>query len=128
MGEGSGAEVVGAAEAALPVPRAAAGGRGRPDCAVATMATNVAEYDALLELLRKRELPSELQIKELCERATEILGEEDNVQVVPAPVTICGDLHGASPRLKPARRSRSDPCGTLTLSPLTIATPRRSVL
>ena len=39
-------------------------------------------------------MPTEAQIKELCEKATAILGEEDNVQTVQAPVTICGDLHG----------------------------------
>ena len=33
-------------------------------------------------------------MQELCSRAVEILAEEDNVQLVRAPVTICGDLHG----------------------------------
>ena len=64
--------------------------------------TNTVELDEMITILKKRQLPSELQIKELCEKATAILGEEDNVQVVQAPVTICGDLHGAS-RIRAAR-------------------------
>lgn len=56
--------------------------------------TNTVELDELITILKKRELPSELQIQGLCEKATAILGEEDNVQTVQAPVTICGDLHG----------------------------------
>ena len=55
------------------------------------------DVDACIAQLKKREMPSEAQIKTLCEKATAILGEEDNVQVVKAPVTICGDLHGAEP-------------------------------
>ena len=34
------------------------------------------------------------QARELCEKARVILAAEDNVQLVRAPVTICGDLHG----------------------------------
>jgi len=30
----------------------------------------------------------------LCDKAKEILIQESNVQAVPAPVTICGDIHG----------------------------------
>ena len=52
------------------------------------------DVDKCIDQLKKREMPTEAQIKELCEQATAILGEEDNVQVVKAPVTICGDLHG----------------------------------
>lgn len=37
---------------------------------------------------------TELEIKELCNKAKEILIKEDNVQPVSAPVTICGDVHG----------------------------------
>ena len=36
----------------------------------------------------------ENQIKQLCEKAKEILICESNVQQVRAPVTICGDIHG----------------------------------
>ncbi|KAK3409703.1 hypothetical protein EUGRSUZ_J01802 [Eucalyptus grandis] len=37
---------------------------------------------------------SEQQVRVLCEKAKEILMEEDNVQPVKSPVTICGDIHG----------------------------------
>ncbi|PNY03942.1 serine/threonine protein phosphatase PP2A catalytic subunit-like protein [Trifolium pratense] len=37
---------------------------------------------------------SEQQVKELCEKAKEILMHESNVQPVKSPVTICGDIHG----------------------------------
>jgi serine/threonine-protein phosphatase 2A catalytic subunit len=37
---------------------------------------------------------SEDEIRELCVKATEILGAEPNVPNVPAPVTVVGDIHG----------------------------------
>jgi serine/threonine-protein phosphatase 4 catalytic subunit len=52
------------------------------------------DVDQVIDELKLRKMPTEAQIKELCEKATSILGEEDNVQMVQAPVTICGDLHG----------------------------------
>lgn len=33
-------------------------------------------------------------MRELCYKARELLIEESNVQLVDAPVTICGDIHG----------------------------------
>lgn len=33
-------------------------------------------------------------MKDLCDKAREILVEESNIQRVDAPVTICGDIHG----------------------------------
>jgi serine/threonine-protein phosphatase 2A catalytic subunit len=33
-------------------------------------------------------------VKQLCEKAMEILIEESNVQPVRAPVIVCGDTHG----------------------------------
>ena len=33
-------------------------------------------------------------MRTLCERGKETLTEESNVQGVPRPVTICGDVHG----------------------------------
>lgn len=33
-------------------------------------------------------------MKDLCEKAREILVKESNVQPVPCPVTVCGDVHG----------------------------------
>ena len=37
---------------------------------------------------------SEKEVKELCERAKDILREEMNVQKIPASVSIVGDIHG----------------------------------
>lgn len=34
------------------------------------------------------------QVKNLCDKAREILIEESNVQPVKCPVTVCGDIHG----------------------------------
>ena len=50
--------------------------------------------DEWLEHLLGCEPLSEYQVKQLTERAREILIEETNVQPVRAPVTICGDIHG----------------------------------
>ena len=36
------------------------------------------DVDKCIDQLKKREMPTEAQIKELCEQATAILGEEDN--------------------------------------------------
>lgn len=41
-----------------------------------------------LEQLRRGEIISEKEVKELCEKATEILIEESNVQKVDSPVTV----------------------------------------
>ena len=68
------------------------------------------DVDVVIDELKQRKMPSEAQIKELCEKATAILGEEDNVQTVQAPVTICGDLHGAPPG-PPPRANRANECG-----------------
>jgi len=37
---------------------------------------------------------AENEIKNLCDKAREILSEEGNVQEVKCPVTVCGDIHG----------------------------------
>lgn len=50
--------------------------------------------DRHIEQLIRCEALSEAQVKELCDRARELLIEEGNVQHVDAPVTICGDIHG----------------------------------
>lgn len=52
------------------------------------------DVDKLIESLKKCELIKENEVKELCDKAKEILKEESNVQKVNAPVTICGDIHG----------------------------------
>ncbi|OLY78012.1 Serine/threonine-protein phosphatase PP-X-like protein [Smittium mucronatum] len=50
--------------------------------------------DKQIEKLYRCEIISEEQVKDLCDKAREILIEESNVQRVDAPVTICGDIHG----------------------------------
>jgi serine/threonine-protein phosphatase 2A catalytic subunit len=37
---------------------------------------------------------AEIEVKSLCDMARETLLNESNVQPVPAPVTVCGDIHG----------------------------------
>ena len=52
------------------------------------------DLDRQIELLRKCEIITESEVRQLCSKAREILVEEGNVQKVYAPVTICGDIHG----------------------------------
>jgi serine/threonine-protein phosphatase 4 catalytic subunit len=54
----------------------------------------MSDLDKQIEQLRRCEYIKESEVKELCEKAKEILIEEANVQQVEAPVTICGDVHG----------------------------------
>ena len=44
--------------------------------------------------LRKAEILSERELRQICELAKEILIEENNVQPVSGPVTVVGDIHG----------------------------------
>lgn len=55
------------------------------------------DLDKWIEALKRCECLQEQDVKTLCERATEILVEESNVQRVDAPVTIC--KHGLSSTL-----------------------------
>jgi serine/threonine-protein phosphatase 2A catalytic subunit len=50
--------------------------------------------DAQIEQLMKCQPLSEANVKELCEKAKEILSQESNTQPVGCPVTVCGDIHG----------------------------------
>ncbi|KAI9101869.1 Metallo-dependent phosphatase-like protein [Phlyctochytrium arcticum] len=52
------------------------------------------DLDRLIEQLRRCDIIKESEVKELCNKAREILVEESNVQRADAPVTICGDIHG----------------------------------
>lgn len=54
----------------------------------------MSQIDKQIEQLRKGEIISEQEVKNLCSKAREILVEEGNVQRVDSPVTICGDIHG----------------------------------
>lgn len=50
--------------------------------------------DAQIEQLLKCQPLPEQDVKDLCDKAREILVEESNVQAVRSPVTVCGDIHG----------------------------------
>lgn len=52
------------------------------------------DIDKVILQLKKCEFIKESVVKELCEKAKEILSEEANVQRIDAPITICGDIHG----------------------------------
>ena len=52
------------------------------------------QIDRQIEQLRRGETILELEVKNLCAKAKEILVEEGNVQRVDSPVTLCGDIHG----------------------------------
>ncbi len=52
------------------------------------------DLDKQIEQLRRCEYIKESEVKNLCNRAKEILMEESNVVKVEAPVTVCGDIHG----------------------------------
>ncbi|KAK9808048.1 hypothetical protein WJX73_009001 [Symbiochloris irregularis] len=54
----------------------------------------MSDLDRWIEQLKRCEALKESEVKELCERALDILVEESNVQRVDAPITICGDIHG----------------------------------
>lgn len=50
--------------------------------------------DKYLEKAWKAELLDALAIKVACQKCTEILIEETNVQPVQGPVSVVGDIHG----------------------------------
>ena len=54
----------------------------------------MSDLDKQIERLRQCEYLKEAEVKDLCEKAMEILIEEGNVQHVDTPVTVCGDIHG----------------------------------
>ena len=56
--------------------------------------TYMNNLDNQIEQLKRCEFIKESEVKELCEKAKEILFEESNVIYIEAPVTICGDIHG----------------------------------
>jgi hypothetical protein len=50
--------------------------------------------DEWLESIRNCKYLPEEAMKKLCEMVKELLMEENNVQPVFTPVTVCGDVHG----------------------------------
>ncbi|CAD8087073.1 unnamed protein product [Paramecium primaurelia] len=54
----------------------------------------MSDIDQWIETLKNGENLKETDVKILCNKAKDILNNEDNVIRVEAPVTICGDIHG----------------------------------
>ena len=52
------------------------------------------DLDKAVAQLKECQTLSESEMKQLCQRVSDVLMEEANVQPVRAPVTICGDIHG----------------------------------
>ena len=52
------------------------------------------ELDGWVEQLMECKQLNESQVRQLCDKAKEILSKESNVQDVKCPVTVCGDVHG----------------------------------
>ncbi len=52
------------------------------------------DLDAQIARLKSGERLSEEEIRVLCEKARELLVDENNVREVKCPVTVCGDVHG----------------------------------
>lgn len=68
-----------------------------------------ADLDAWLEKLTQGTPLTEPEVKSLTDLARERFLQESNVQPVPAPVTICGDIHVRL--LRGAHSAYSVPCG-----------------
>eukprot|EP00948_MAST-09A_sp_MAST-9A-sp1_P001751 g1751.t1 len=56
--------------------------------------TDFGSLDGYIAQLIECKPLSEAQVKALCTKAQEVLASESNVQPVPCPVTVCGDVHG----------------------------------
>lgn len=52
------------------------------------------DLDQWIEQLMECKQLAEPQVRQLCEKARDILSHESNVQDVKCPVTVCGDVHG----------------------------------
>lgn len=52
------------------------------------------DVDQWLEQLKEGNILNEKDLRLLCEKVKEIVVEESSCQLVRAPVTICGDIHG----------------------------------
>lgn len=54
----------------------------------------IKDLDQWIEQLMECKQLNEIHVKQLCEKARDILSQESNVQDVKCPVTVCGDVHG----------------------------------
>jgi serine/threonine-protein phosphatase 2A catalytic subunit len=55
---------------------------------------DIGELDQWISHLISGKQLEERDVERLCKKAQEILKDEDNVQPVKCPVTVCGDIHG----------------------------------
>jgi serine/threonine-protein phosphatase 2A catalytic subunit len=55
---------------------------------------DIGEIDQWIGQLMEGKQLEEQDVERLCNKAQEILKEEENVQSVKCPVTVCGDIHG----------------------------------
>lgn len=56
--------------------------------------SDTTDLDRQISLLKNCEYIKEVEVKQLCSKARDILIEERNVVRIKAPITICGDIHG----------------------------------
>lgn len=61
---------------------------------MAVSAATVKDVDAQIAALKAGGKLEEDQVKALTEKCREVLVKESNVQGVPCPITVCGDVHG----------------------------------
>lgn len=54
------------------------------------------DLDACIQQLLHKQLLHEALLREICEKAKEVLMRESNVVHVSAPVTVVGDIHGCA--------------------------------
>ena len=52
------------------------------------------DLDKVIDTLSNCQLPSENEVKTLCDHARDILVQEENVAILSTPITVCGDIHG----------------------------------
>ena len=52
------------------------------------------DVDVILSKLRKGTLPTEQEIKSICDTARDLLDRLENVAILSCPITVCGDIHG----------------------------------
>jgi serine/threonine-protein phosphatase 4 catalytic subunit len=48
----------------------------------------------ILSKLRNNTLPTEQEVKNLCDKAREILDPLDNIAILHCPISVCGYIHG----------------------------------